>query len=91
MSLIYNALQYIHSLIVYQFRSTSLADQLTKEKVDVETSKRTGKPRYLFFAGNLFGTIRAKTGRLVLTSFGAKWVHAHLDHPSFRVEIMSET
>ena len=90
MSLIFNKDQYLSSLFMYQFQSPQLSELAIREGITIEVSKKTKKPRYLFLNKELFGTIRASTGRLVLSLRGALWIHSHLPKPQYRVFINPE-
>ena len=87
MVLVYNSDQYLSSLFSYQFHSPLLSKSLLKEEIRIENSRKTQKPRYIYLKNELFGTVRATTGRLVLSMAGAIWIHQHLPKPQFRVVV----
>ncbi|MEM0240765.1 MAG: PUA domain-containing protein [Candidatus Nezhaarchaeales archaeon] len=74
----------------YQF-GVGAGEALASRGLKVETSKRTGKPRYVYDSeGRLLATVRWGDGFLALTIEGAKLLHKHFKRPKLRVVVKSE-
>lgn len=56
----------------------------------VEVSKRTGRLRRVLLASKVLATIRATDGRIVLTIWGAKRLHAAVKSPQLRAVVHQE-
>ena len=83
-------LQFIRQNLVYQYSEPLLADKISLEKIRIISSRRTRKPRHIMINDNLFATVRARSGRLVLAEYGIRWLHAHLPAPKNRVIIQPD-
>ena len=79
--------QFIRQNLVYQYSEPLLADKISLEKIRIISSRRTRKPRHIMINDNLFATVRARSGRLVLAEYGIRWLHTHLPAPKNRVTI----
>lgn len=74
----------------YQF-GAGAGEALASRGLRVETSKKTGKPRYAYDSeGRLLATIRWNDGLLALTIEGAKLLLKHFPPPKLRVVVKEE-
>ncbi|MEM2724872.1 MAG: PUA domain-containing protein [Candidatus Nezhaarchaeales archaeon] len=74
----------------YQF-GAGAGEALVSRGLKVETSRRTGKPRYVYDSeGRLLATIRWNDGFLALTIEGARILQKHFKRPKLRVVVKNE-
>lgn len=74
----------------YQF-GAGAGEALASRGLKIETSKKTGKPRYVYDSeGRLLATIRWNDGFLALTIEGAKLLQQRFRQPKLRVVVKNE-
>jgi predicted RNA-binding protein (TIGR00451 family) len=79
----------LRSIADYQF-AWGAGEVLFPEGVEVRFSKRTGRPRHIYFKGELLASLRPNTGTFTLTFEGFRRLLEKFPPPRFRVKVGSE-
>ncbi|MHC1564167.1 MAG: PUA domain-containing protein [Candidatus Hecatellaceae archaeon] len=79
----------LRSIADYQF-APGAGEALFPEGVEAKFSKRTGRPRHIYFKGELLASLRPNTGTFTLTLEGFRRLLEKFPPPRFRVKVGSE-